>query len=146
MRATTLIVAFALALALGGCGDTTTTNDDMTVAGPDMAGLVNGCPPLNAPVTTPDGGAGGDTWANFAQGFFAMYCTRCHSSTLSGAARNGAPDGYNWDDATSVRAPLDLIRRAVGVTNFMPFNPPDPPCEERKRIVRWIDAETPGLP
>ena len=35
------------------------------------------------------------------------------------------------------------IRYAVGVINFMPINPPDPTCEERARIVRWIDADAP---
>jgi uncharacterized membrane protein len=112
------------------------TNDDMTT-------LVNGCPPLDNPITTPDGGAGGDTWANYAQGFFAMYCTRCHASTLTGDARNGAPDGYNWDDEAAVAAHIADIRDAVGVHNFMPFTPPDPTCSERRRIVRWIDAGGP---
>jgi len=99
--------------------------------------------PLTAPLTTPDGGAGGDTWANYAQGFFAMYCTRCHSSTLSGDARNGAPVGYDWDLESAVHARLDFIRSAVGVGNFMPPSDPKPSCEERRRIVRWIDADAP---
>jgi len=142
MRATILI----LALALAGCGDNQgpTGNADMAVAaGGDMTLLANGCPPLTAPVTTPDGGAGGDTWANYAQGFFAMYCTRCHSSTLSGDARNGAPVGYDWDVESAVRARLDVIRSAVGVGNFMPPSDPKPGCDERRRIVRWIDADAP---
>ena len=141
MRATILI----LALALAGCGDNQgpTGSADMAVAGGDMTLLANGCPPLTAPVTTPDGGAGGDTWANYAQGFFAMYCTRCHSSTLSGDARNGAPVGYDWDVESAVRARLDFIRTAVGVGNFMPPSDPKPSCDERRRIVRWIDAAAP---
>jgi hypothetical protein len=144
MRATTLI----LALALGGCTgqDNAMTNDDLGAGGSgggDMTLLANGCPPLTAPLTTPDGGAGGDTWANYAQGFFAMYCTRCHSSTLSGDARNGAPVGYDWDLESAVHARLDFIRSAVGVGNFMPPSDPKPSCEERRRIVRWIDADAP---
>jgi len=142
MRATTLIVALA---AAAGCGapSATTSDADFGVNGGDMTMLVNGCPPWMAPLTTPDGGAGGDTWANYAQPFFAMYCTRCHASTLSGAARNGALDGYNWDDETSVRAHLDAIRSAVGVGNFMPPSDPRPPCDDRRRLVRWIDAAAP---
>jgi hypothetical protein len=137
-----------LTLALYGCTnqDNATTNDDLGAGGGgggDMTLLANGCPPLTAPLTTPDGGAGGDTWASFAQGFFASNCTRCHSSTLTGAARNGAPDGYNWDDETAVRAHLDNIRSAVGVGNFMPPSDPRPSCDERRRIVRWIDAAAP---
>ena len=134
-----------------GCGDDTTSNGadlgvgthDLAAATGDMTTLVNGCPPVTNPIATPDGGAGGDTWANYAQGFFATYCTRCHSTTLAGDARNGAPDGYNWDDESSVNAHIADIRDAVGVSNFMPANPPDPSCDERRRIVRWIDAGGP---
>jgi hypothetical protein len=144
MRATYLMMSMALAAAVAGCGDGNGGGGaDMAVSGGDMTLLEHGCVPLTAPVTTPDGGAGGDTWTNYAQGFFAMYCTRCHATTVTGAARNGAPDGYDWDDETSVRAHLDKIRNAVGVGNFMPFNPPDPSCAERRRIVRWIDADAP---
>jgi hypothetical protein len=137
-----LVVAAVLA---GGCPSPGhPTNDmDLGAGGGDMTTLVNGCPPLTAPLTTPDGGAGGDTWASFAQGFFAAYCTRCHSSTLVGDARNGAPVGYDWDDPTAVRAHLDAIRSAVGVGNFMPPSDPRPSCDERRRIVRWIDAAAP---
>ena len=134
-----------LALAVAGCGQpsATTSDADLGVTVGDMTALVNGCPPWAAPLTTPDGGAGGDTWTSFAQPFFATYCTRCHSSTLAGNARNGAPDGYNWDDEATVRAHLDVIRSAVGVVNFMPPNDPQPPCDDRRRVVRWIDADAP---
>jgi cytochrome c5 len=136
-----LILALA---ALAGCPTGSPTNtSDLGVAGGDMTMLVNGCPPWTAPLTTPDGGAGGDTWTSFAQPFFASYCTRCHSSTLTGAARNGAPDGYNWDDEAAVRAHVDMIRTAVGVGNFMPPSDPRPACDDRRRIVRWIDASAP---
>ncbi len=142
MRATWLLAA---ALLAAGCGDDTTqaSNMDLGAGGGDMTMLVNGCPPWIAPLATPDGGAGGDTWASFAQGFFASYGTRCHSTTLSGVARNGAPDGYNWDDETAVDAHLDAIRSAVGVVNFMPPSAPLPTCDERRRMVRWIDAAAP---
>lgn len=144
MRATMLLVAVLAATGCTNQGPATTSDMDLGVAAPgDMTLLVNGCPPLTAPVTTPDGGAGGDTWASFAQGFFASYCTRCHSATLSGVARNGAPDGYNWDDEAAVRMHLDVIRSAVGVGNFMPPSAPTPACDERRRIVRWIDADAP---
>jgi cytochrome c5 len=139
-----LILTAALA---GGCGQGIATTSDLdlgaTAGGSDMTMLVNGCPSWPSPLSTPDGGAGGDTWASFAQPFFASYCTLCHSSTLSGAARNGAPDGYNWDDEATVRQLLDQIRPAVGVINFMPPSDPSPSCDERRRLVRWIDAAAP---
>ncbi|MCU1276763.1 MAG: uncharacterized protein JWM53_309 [bacterium] len=143
------LAAWGVLTGIAGCGAGGGGSDggggDMAVTsgGGDMTLLANGCVPLTTPQATPDGGAGGDTWASYAQGFFAMYCTRCHSSALTGAARNGAPDGYNWDDQTAVLDKLVAIRNAVGVGNFMPLNPPNPSCDERKRIVRWIDADGP---
>jgi hypothetical protein len=150
MRAIVFLV-LAVGVAGAGCGDDTTSSNaaaDMAVAtsgdmsGGDMTLLNHGCPPLTTPQDV-DGGAAGDTWTNYAQGFFTMWCTRCHSTTLAGAARNGAPDGYNWDDQAAVNAHLAEIRDAVGVSNFMPFTPPDPTCADRQRIVRWIDANAP---
>jgi hypothetical protein len=143
MRATMLICTLAAAAVGCGPGNAMTNDADFGVSAGDMTMLVNGCPSWNAPQTTPDGGAGGDTWTSFAQPFFGSYCTRCHSSTLTGAARNGAPDGYNWDDEASVRAHLDMIRTAVGVGNFMPPSDPRPACDARRRVVRWIDAAAP---
>ena len=110
------------------------------------ARIANGCPALEEPQAEPGDPIDGDTWDTFARDFFADWCTRCHSVDNVGPdERMDAPDGYNWDDEASVLEHLDEIRNAVGVTNFMPFTPPDPSCDERQRIVRWIDAGHPGL-
>ncbi|MEZ4389735.1 MAG: hypothetical protein R3A48_01465 [Polyangiales bacterium] len=115
--------------------------------------LINGCPslvdPLDAPgdAGAPDGGAddggvdgGVDRWSNYAEPFFAQWCTRCHSVSLTDpSARTGAPPGFDWDVEMSVRMRLAQIRRQVGVVNAMPFNGPQPTCEERRRLVLWID-------
>lgn len=127
-----ILVAAALAAS---CGD--------DAAAPPDARIVNGCPALEEPQASPGDPIDGDTWDTFAMDFFATWCTRCHSTTLDGPDRNGAPLGYNWDDEASVRDHLDEIRAAVGVANFMPFTPPDPSCADRQRIVRWIDADAP---
>lgn len=124
-----------LLLALVACGD--------DGAGDDGDGLVNGCPVLAAPQASPGDPIDGDTFASFAGPLFQQACTRCHASTLAGAARNGAPVGYDWDQEASVRLHLPMIRNAVGVLNFMPLNPPLLSCAERQRLVRWIDAAAP---
>jgi hypothetical protein len=121
--------------ALAACGD-----DDNS--GPD-AQLVNGCPSLTAPQASPGDPIDGDNLAGFALPLFEQFCTRCHASTLSGDDRNGAPVGFDWDVEASIRAELPRIRNAVGVFNFMPLNPPLLSCEQRQRLVRWIDAGAP---
>jgi hypothetical protein len=136
-----MLRAAIFALVVAGCGQGG-GGKDMTPAS-DMTVLINGCPPLSGLLAMPGDPIDGDTWGTYAQGFFATWCTRCHSSMNVGSARNGAPDGYNWDDLTAVQAHIDNIRSAVGVGNFMPPNDPLPPCSERRRIVRWIDAGGP---
>ncbi len=121
-------------LLLSACGDD---------AGQADGGLINGCPSLTAPQATPGEPIDGDTFATFAGPLLQQYCTRCHSSTLTGAARNGAPVGFNWNDEASVRTHLIEMRNAIGVANFMPPSAPRPSCAERQRLVRWIDAAAP---
>jgi hypothetical protein len=129
-------LAILLAVLAASCGD------DAAGDSPD-ARIVNGCPALEEPQAAPGDPIDGDTWDTFAMEFFATWCTRCHGSTLTGPDRNGAPVGYDWDVEATVRSFLPEIRNAVGVQNFMPFNPPDPSCDERQQIVRWIDADAP---
>lgn len=128
-----LLVATVL---LCGCGGIDKSSE------PD-ADTQNGCPSLTESQAMPGDPIDGDTYATFAAGFFSQHCTRCHASTLTGPARDGAPVGFDWDLESSVRAHLPQIRIAVGVLNFMPAAPPDPTCDERQRIVRWIDADAP---
>jgi uncharacterized membrane protein len=133
-------LALLATLLVAGCGD---DGGNPVDAGGGDAALINGCPSLTAPQANPGDPIDGDTFATFAGPLLQMYCTRCHSTTRTGADRNGAPIGYNWDDEASVRMHLPEMRNAVGVFNFMPPNDPRPTCAERQRLVRWIDASAP---
>jgi hypothetical protein len=135
-----LFAAFTLVLAFAACGDDDGDDGD---AGGDGPPLVNGCPSLTEPQANPGDPIDGDTYTTFAAPLFGNFCTRCHASTRTGDDRNGAPVGYDWDVEASVRAELPRIRNAVGVLNFMPINPPLLTCEQRQRLVRWIDAGAP---
>ena len=116
---------------------------DATDESPDVM-IVNGCPVLSAPLGTPGEPAMGDTYAAFAMPLFTSFCVRCHSSTLVGSvARSGAPNGLDWNLESSVRMNLPLIRNAIGVLNYMPLNPPNITCDQRRHIVRWIDIGAP---
>ncbi|MHC4066125.1 MAG: hypothetical protein ACYSUI_16740 [Planctomycetota bacterium] len=96
------------------------------------------------------GGDGGDadcgklTYENFARGFFTSYCIRCHSSELSGADRNGAPAGLDWDDLEVVGENLDRIRVRAAETETMPPSDPRPFDEERDMLAEWIDCDAPA--
>jgi hypothetical protein len=108
-----------------------------------------------------DGGGGGGstdttcppggttlTAQNFGQPFLQSYCTRCHSSTLSGAQRNGAPPGLDWDMLEVVRAHADEMNERAGVTNgnvntSMPPSAPRPTNEERRQLAEWLSCGAP---
>lgn len=106
------------------------------------AEIVFGCPSYVEPVAEP--GETGDTYADYAAPFFEQYCIECHSSELTlPEARQFAPLGLDWDDESVVRENLALIRRAIGVLNFMPPEAPAPTCDDRLRFVTWIDSGAP---
>lgn len=121
------------AVILGACG-----NDDP--ARSDAPELVRGCPVYPDPVAEPST----DAYDGFPSEFFATYCTRCHATALAaGEERSFAPVGLNWDDEGSVRANLARIRRMVGEVNQMPPTEPSPSCDERLRLITWIDDGAP---
>src|SRR5687768_11218954 len=42
------------------------------------------------------------TYESFGQDFMTRYCVRCHSSQLTGAARNDAPLGHDFDTLAGI--------------------------------------------
>ena len=93
-----------------------------------------------------DGGAGCTdlTYENFAAGFFDSFCTRCHNSALSGADRDGALPGLNWDQLDVVRDNLDRIRFRATEVNTMPPSEPRPDEDDRALLAEWIGCGAPS--
>ncbi|MEE2751024.1 MAG: hypothetical protein VX519_06315 [Myxococcota bacterium] len=60
----------------------------------------------------------GVTWESYGQGFFQTYCNACHSSTTE--ARNGAPEGVDFDQASVTAAFEERIRVRVLEEHSMP--------------------------
>lgn len=93
------------------------------------------CPTTNAP-----------TWDSFAKGFFATYCTRCHASTLTGAARMGAPLYHDFDSQQTADEVLVHIDEQAGsgpaATNeIMPPDGTAPTKAERETLAQWVACE-----
>ncbi|PTL83834.1 hypothetical protein [Vitiosangium sp. GDMCC 1.1324] len=114
----------AAVLVLAGCGEST---------GPTGA-------------TCPSGST--LTAQNFGNAFMNQYCNRCHSSTLSGAARQDAPPGVDFDTLEGVRREAKDIDAWSGsgpdrTNTEMPPNGSMPTTEERKKLSEWLACGAP---
>ena len=89
------------------------------------------------------------TYDNFGKAFMTSYCIRCHSSTLSGSARNGAPSDHNFDSLEAIHSTeLSHIDQAAAAgpnytNNLMPPAAPFPTLAERKQLGEWLACNAP---
>lgn len=88
------------------------------------------------------------TWSGFGQSFFTTYCITCHSTSVVGAARNGAPVGYDYDSAAMVRPHIVEIDQVAasgpGATNTsMPFRGVQPSIAERQMLGQLLACGVP---
>jgi len=88
------------------------------------------------------------TWDSFGEKFMTDYCTRCHASALSGAARQGAPSDHNFESALLVRQEIEHIdgEAAAGpdaVNIGMPIGGPTPTEAERLLLGEWLACGAP---
>lgn len=137
------VLAVALcALALAGCGDDDPADDHDADHEHEES----------AAIGDPSGAECPDdsdlTYDNFGQMFFEDFCTRCHSSELTGNARNGAPVGHDFDSLEGIRAVADHIDQfaAAGpdsVNVDMPPTNPKPSTEERELLGEWLACDAP---
>lgn len=88
------------------------------------------------------------TYENFAKPFMEEYCTDCHSSQRSGAARHGAPSFHDLDTLFGIKAVSSHVDETTAAgpaaTNRgMPPASPYPTQREREQLGEWIAC---GLP
>ena len=90
------------------------------------------------------------TYDNFAAGFMAGYCTRCHASNLEGPARHGAPLFHDFDTRRgilNVGHHVDEYAAAGpdAVNEIMPNDAPRPTLAERRQLGTWLACELQAL-
>jgi cytochrome c5 len=89
------------------------------------------------------------TYENFGKGFMNSYCVSCHSSSLSGSARQGAPSDHNFDSLEAIReTEAEHIdeEAAAGPSHTntaMPPSGPKPSLDDRKKLGEWLACGTP---
>jgi hypothetical protein len=114
-----------------------------------LALLLLGCPGPREPAD-PCSAPDAPTWHNFAQGYVRTWCLGCHSASVAGADRQGAPVGMDFDTWSQVHARRDRI--AVRATGDSPDMPPlgGITVEAVARFEQWLacgaqgEDETPG--
>jgi cytochrome c5 len=88
------------------------------------------------------------TYANFGQAFFDSYCQRCHASTVTGAARMGAPSDHTFDMKQDIQLLSEHIDElaAAGPDAVNIEMPPDgakPTEAERRQLGEWLACGAP---
>lgn len=129
----TLVLACTLLVFTMGHGNGCCA-DDESVLGPRTGAT---CPPTS-PLT----------YASFGQAFMENYCTRCHSSTLNGAARMGATADHDFDSRIGVLRVYDHVDQTAGsgpnaTNDQMPPEGAMPSLAEREMLAEWIACGVP---
>ncbi len=118
------------------CGKPSPLEED-----PATSGIPNSPFPVPSTIDCPNGT--NLSYGNFGKQYMHRYCTGCHSSSLSGAGRNGAPAEINLDfaaDAITFRT--DMLLHAANDGAKMPPGVAVP-REERALFREWLKCGAP---
>ncbi len=89
------------------------------------------------------------TAQSFGTAFLQAYCLSCHSQSVTGDARQGAPLGLDFDTLGEVHLQLPLIdtHAAAGPratnTAMPPAQHPQPTQQEREKLGQWLACGAP---
>lgn len=83
------------------------------------------------------------TYDSFVKPFADKYCTRCHASSLSGAARQCAPLDHDCDSEAGILKIAEHIDEVAAagpdaVNSAMPPSGPMPTEAERRQLGEWL--------
>jgi uncharacterized membrane protein len=71
-------------------------------------------------------------------------CTACHSSALSGAARNMAPVGTNFDTYAAAMSKAGAAASRVNLGQMPPAGSMQPSAEQKAALLAWATCGTPN--
>lgn len=88
------------------------------------------------------------TYTSFARDFMLRYCTRCHSSILTGGSRNGAPLDHDLDSLPAIRGISEHVDQTAGsgpdaTNDSMPPDGAKPTLDDRQKLAEWIACDMP---
>jgi len=89
------------------------------------------------------------TYDTFGRQFMSNYCVRCHGSSITGTARQGAPGDHDFDTLAGIHATeLEHIEEQAAAgpnqTNTaMPPSEPRPSQAEREKLGEWLACGAP---
>ena len=83
------------------------------------------------------------TYENFGAAFLSAHCRTCHSRTIAGQNRNGAPSSANFDSAQDASLYRGLILAKTQGTN--PSMPPGLYLSTKQKVAlaEWLDCGAP---
>lgn len=130
-----VLLMLAMGHGEGGCACGGSSDGDEVVLGPATGAL---CPTGSTL-----------TYESFGRPFMEEFCTECHDSAKSGAARQGATAFHDFDTLIGVRMVMDHIDQAAGsgpnATNdqMPPPGNPQPTLMQRQQLAEWIACGAP---
>lgn len=134
-RFLSLLMLTSLGLGANGCGG---SSGDTGGDGHVHSSTGATCPSTDAP-----------TAQNFGQAFLESYCLSCHSASVTGPGRGGAPANINFDTLEQVRSQSHGIdeHAAAGPsatnTEMPPRGLPQPTLAERQKLGQWLACGAP---
>lgn len=81
------------------------------------------------------------TYENFGKAYFEQHCLECHSSSVTGTARNGAPPTVDFDQLQQIRIRLQAIdfRRH----DMPPADRSRPSIDDQQKLSEWLACGAP---
>lgn len=136
MKSGIVLAVVSIGLLGAGCGRKVSPEDPE----PNTSGSNT---PVNVPgnLECPNGTS--LSWSRFGRAYIRKYCASCHSGTLSGGSRLGAPDDVNFDSAADVLAHrVTILGVAAPDNGTMPPAVPVP-AGERALFREWLNCGAP---